>query len=124
MANNKDIDVCGVQLQFFGAKSMVTNHPLLVTKKSAFEMSGTWFINHPGVAIRKPALLKVGGYGKTKTGYAEDYHLWCKILKGNMLIANLPDVLMKYRCYHKEWRYPQGYDDFLKKEKAGLMVNP
>jgi hypothetical protein len=76
------------------------------------------------VAIRKPALLKVGGYGKTKTGYAEDYHLWCKILKGNMLIANLPDVLMKYRCYHKAWRYQQGYDEFLKKEKAGLMVNP
>jgi glycosyltransferase involved in cell wall biosynthesis len=123
LADNKDIDVCGVQLQFFGAKSMVTCHPPLVTRKYAFEMPGTWFVNHPGVAIRKQALLKVGGYGQTKTGYAEDYHLWCKILKGNGTIANLPDVLMKYRCYHKEWRYPKGYDEFLSKEKAGLMVN-
>ena len=123
LMGNKDIDVCGVQLQFFGAKSMVTNHPPLVTRRSALEMPGTWFVNHPGVAIRKQVLMKVGGYGNTKTGYAEDYHLWCKILKGNGTIANLPDVLMKYRCYHKEWRYPKGYDEFLNKEKAGLMVH-
>ena len=124
MADNKEIDVCGVQLQFFGAKSIVTNHPPLVSRTSAFEMPGTWFVNHPGVAFRKKALLKVGGYGQTKTGYAEDYHLWCKILRCDGTIANLPDVLMKYRCYHKEWRYPKGYDEFLAKEKAGLIVNP
>ena len=83
-------------------------------------MPGTWFINHPGVAIRKSALLAVGGYGKTKTGFAEDYHLWSKILKSGCMIANLPDVLLNYRCYQKEWRYPKGYEEFLQKEKAGL----
>ena len=117
---NKEIDVCGVQVQFFGAKEMVTTHPPLVTRQSAFEMPGTWFINHPGVAIRKSALLNVGGYGKTKTGFAEDYHLWCKILKSGGMIANLEDVLLNYRCYQKEWRYPEGYAEFLQKEKAGL----
>ncbi|HZK93145.1 MAG TPA: glycosyltransferase [Prolixibacteraceae bacterium] len=117
---NKDFDVCGVQVQFFGAKEMVTTHPPVVTRQSAFEMPGTWFINHPGVAIRKSALLNVGGYGKTKTGFAEDYHLWCEILKSGGMIANLPDVLLNYRCYQKEWRYPEGYAEFLQKEKAGL----
>jgi len=117
---NKDFDVCGVQVQFFGAKEMVTTHPPFVTRQSAIEMPGTWFINHPGVAIRKSALLNVGGYGKTKTGFAEDYHLWCEILKSGGMIANLPDVLLNYRCYQKEWRYPEGYAEFLQKEKAGL----
>jgi len=119
---NKDFDVCGVQVQFFGAKEMVTTHPPVVTRQSAFEMPGTWFINHPGVAIRKSALLNVGRYGKTKTGFAEDYHLWCEILKSGGMIANLPDVLLNYRCYQKEWRYPEGYAEFLQKEKAGLKV--
>ena len=116
----KDFDVCGVQVQFFGAKEMVTTHPPVVTRQSAFDMPGTWFINHPGVAIRKSALLNVGGYGKTKTGFAEDYHLWCEILKSGGTIANLPDVLLNYRCYQKEWRYSEGYAEFLQKEKAGL----
>ena len=119
---NKDFDVCGVQIQFFGAKEMVTSHPPIVTRQSAFAMPGTWFINHPGVAIRKSALLNVGGYGKTKTGFAEDYHLWCEILKTGGMIANLPDVLLNYRCYQKEWRYPEGYAEFLQKEKAGLKI--
>src|SRR5665647_160999 len=97
MQKNTDIDVCGVQLHFFGAKDMITNHPARITRKIAYEIQGTWFINHPGVAIRKAALLSVGGYGKTKTGFAEDYHLWCKILKAGGVIANLPDALIKYR---------------------------
>jgi len=120
LEDNKEIDVCGVQSQFFGAKEMVTTHPPVVTRQSAFDMPGTWFINHPGVAIRKSALLNVGGYGKTKTGFAEDYHLWCKILKSGGTIANLEDVLLNYRCYQKEWRYPEGYAEFLQREKAGL----
>jgi hypothetical protein len=109
-----------VQLEFFGAKSMLTNHPAIITKESAYKMAGSWFINHPGVAFRKNAFMRVYGYGKTKTGYAEDYALWCKMLKAGMVLANLPDVLMEYRCYQKEWRYPQGYQDFLETEKAGL----
>jgi hypothetical protein len=120
LMDNEDFDVCGVQVQFFGAKEMLTSHPPVVNRQGAFEMLGTWFINHPGVAIRKSALLNVGGYGKTKTGFAEDYHLWCEILKSGGMIANLPDVLLNYRCYQKEWRYPEGYAEFLQKEKAGL----
>src|SRR5665648_432692 len=120
MQKNTDIDVCGVQLHFFGAKDMITNHPARITRKIAYELQGTWFINHPGVAIRKAVLLSVGGYGKTKTGFAEDYHLWCKILKAGGVIANLPDALIKYRCYQKDWRYSDGHAEFLQKEKSGL----
>ena len=117
---HRDIDVVGVQLAFFGAKEMTTKHPSRITKKEAFEMSGYWFVNHPGAAIRKEALLRVGGYGKTKTGFAEDYHLWCKILKSGGVIANLPDALVNYRCYAKSWRYQEGLVEFLEKEKKGL----
>lgn len=118
--DNLKIVACGVQLQFFGSKQIITNHPAEIDREKALNMQGTWFINHPGVAIRKEALRQVGGYGKTKTGFAEDYHLWVKLLKAGGVIANLPDVLMNYRCYHKAWRYAEGYQEFLQKEKATL----
>lgn len=120
LIENSEVDVCGVQLHFFGSKEMGTHHPAVVTRESALSMAGTWFVNHPGVAIRKEALLKVGGYGKTKTGFAEDYHLWCKMLKSGSVIVNLPDTLVNYRCYHKAWRYPAGYQEFLQQEKDAL----
>jgi len=120
LVENPDMAVCGTQLKFFGSKEFTTNHPAKVDRAAAMNLPGYWFVNHPGVAIRKSELEKVGGYGKTKTGYAEDYHLWCKILKGGGVIANLPGAFMKYRCYAKTWRYQPGHEAFLAKEKAGL----
>jgi cellulose synthase/poly-beta-1,6-N-acetylglucosamine synthase-like glycosyltransferase len=120
LVQNMDVDVCGVQLHFFGSKEMATHHPAIITRESALSCAGTWFVNHPGVAIRKAALTKVGGYGNTKTGFAEDYHLWVKMLNAGSVIINLPDILVDYRCYHKKWRYPDGYQDFLNKEKETL----
>lgn len=120
LLENPDISVCGVQLQFFGAKQLITHHPERVTRQLAATMPNHWFVNHPGVAIRKADLLKLGGYGYTKQGWAEDYHLWCKFLKAGYVIANLPDVLVRYRVYDKEGRRPEGYHEFLANEKKGL----
>lgn len=121
---NPDISVCGVQLQFFGAKQLTTRHPERVTRQLAATMPNHWFVNHPGVAMRKAALLEVGGYGYTKQGWAEDYHLWCKFLKAGYVIANLPDILVRYRVYDKEGRRPEGYCEFLAREKKELNLAP
>ena len=123
MFENPQISVCGVQLQFFGAKQLITHHPERVTRQLAANMPNHWFVNHPGVAMRKAALLKVGGYGYTKQGWAEDYHLWCKFLKAGYIIANLPDVLIRYRVYEKEGRRPEGYHEFLAREKKELKID-
>jgi hypothetical protein len=64
----------------------------------------------------------VGGYGVTKTGFAEDYHLWCKILKSGGLIGNLAEVLMNFRCAYRDWRNVEGNEAFLRREKSGLMM--
>jgi glycosyltransferase involved in cell wall biosynthesis len=118
---NPDVPVCGVQLEFFGAKQMITNHYPIVDRKLAANIGGHWFVNHPGVAYRKDRILAVGGYGHTATGLSEDYHLWCEVLKAGGEIHNLPEVLMKYRSVEKGWRYTVGWREFLDKEKIQLL---
>lgn len=52
-------------------------------------------ICHPAAAIRKEALSKIGGY-HAKYQYAEDLDLFLRLAEIGRL-ANLPDVLLKYR---------------------------
>jgi glycosyltransferase involved in cell wall biosynthesis len=119
MRDHPEVQICGVQLHFFGAKEMITNHPAIVTRELAYKMPNWWFVNHPGVAMRKNILLKVGGYGTVKQGFAEDYNLWCKYLKAGYVVYNLPDILVDYRCYVKR-PVPEGYVAFLQGVKEGL----
>lgn len=50
---------------------------------------------NPVTAIRKEAILKVGGY-RQECNYAEDYDLWLRLAEIGQL-ANLPEVLVEYR---------------------------
>lgn len=52
-------------------------------------------IVHPAAAIRKKALIKIGGYHE-KYQHAEDLDLFLRLAEVGKL-ANLPDVLLKYR---------------------------
>lgn len=54
-------------------------------------------LGHPSVTMRRAALDAVGGYRPVFTD-AEDYDLWLR-LADRFEIANLPDVLMHYRCH-------------------------
>lgn len=123
LIRNKNIDIVGVQIKFFGDKDTTTKHPRIVSKQVAYNMKSPvyWFLNHPGATMRRKALIEVGGYGDTAQGFAEDYRLWCKFLKSGRVIINLPEVLVHYRCYTKYDRVkPAGYMEFLNKEKAAL----
>ena len=52
-------------------------------------------------AIRKNALLEIGGYSpKMIFGY-EDYHLWVDLLSKGKKLVTIPDVLILYRTKEK-----------------------
>jgi glycosyltransferase involved in cell wall biosynthesis len=121
LMSHPEIHLVGVQLSFFEGKRMITHHPPLVTREYAISIPKWWFVNHPGVAMRKKTLIELGGYGLTKDGYAEDYTLWCKYIKAGYIIANQPDVLMDYRCYNKRVR-PDDYIEYLEKQKESLKL--
>jgi GT2 family glycosyltransferase len=95
-----ECQIRGVQIELFTAtKRWKSNHPEMVTSKSEiFTGNKFWFVNHPGIAYRKSLIEKVGGYGDTPAGYAEDYVLWCKVLAEGEIIYNSTDVLLQYRA--------------------------
>lgn len=48
-------------------------------------------------AIKKDALLEVGGYSPRMTFGWEDYHLWINLLSIGKKIVTIPEILMLYR---------------------------
>ena len=52
-------------------------------------------------AIKKEALLEVGGYSPRMVWGAEDYHIWFDLLKRGKKIITIPEVLWMYRTKEK-----------------------
>ena len=48
-------------------------------------------------AIRRTALLEIGGYSPRMTHGYEDYHLWVNLLSIGKKIITIPDILILYR---------------------------
>ncbi len=63
------------------------------------QMNGRGKIMHPASMIRQKALLKINGY-RPQFEPGEDYDLFLRLAEVGKL-ANLPDVLLKYRMHTK-----------------------
>jgi len=66
--------------------------------KIACRMVSLWTMFHPSVMFRKDVILSLVGYRDIEGG--EDYDLWLRT-SINASLANLQDVLLKYR-FHKK----------------------
>lgn len=121
-----DYQICGVQINLFSAsRSWNSDHPRVVTRKYAYISNGYWFVNHPGIAYRRDAVMNLGGYGETSANLAEDYALWVKFLCAGFNIYNMDDVLVNYRVHERLFstspdRKSKEWLDFLKQQKELL----
>lgn len=61
-------------------------------------LKGCW-INHPLVMYRKADFEKYNLKYDINYQYAEDYELWSRAIR-YLKFANLPDVLLRYRCHN------------------------
>lgn len=93
---NNDIDILGGQLKYIGNNN-TTSHPTTITKE--IPLNSTWFINHPTVMFKKDKILATGGYAIEPEFIAEDYELWTRCLKNNLIIHNLEEVILNYRFH-------------------------
>ena len=101
-----DRHICGVQIHLSNEKmDWYSNHPTEVTRSLASLLPGHWFVNHPGIAFRRAAITKVGGYDATPSTLAEDYALWIKFLLHGYTIYNVEDILMEYRVHPKSFSF-------------------
>lgn len=74
-----------------------------------------WTITHPTVMIRSEVLGKIGFYKEEAGGeynYPQDYEYWRRMIAHGYAIANMPEILLKYRILEgSESR--SGYDQLL-----------
>jgi glycosyltransferase involved in cell wall biosynthesis len=71
---------------------------------------------HPAVAIRKSSLLAVGAY-RAEFEYAEDYDLFLRLAEIGKL-ANLPEMLLKYRQHPASIGHAKRKEQLMKTQKA------
>ena len=95
--NEKNADLCGSQYVTFGSYTITSSLPLDNTDCKLQLLFCSAFA-HPTILVKKSVLEKY----KYNESYkcAQDYELWCRMAKDNVIMVNTPDVLLKYR-YHE-----------------------
>ena len=105
-----DADVIGLSLKTFGS----SNQEIILMPNPTIEDFKTG--NRLGYcsAIKKEALLAVGGYSPRMVEGWEDYHLWFNLLSRGYKIVTIPEVLWLYRTKSNSmWTDSVKYSDKL-----------
>lgn len=98
MDQNPDVGVLGGWLEIInssGETVFFREYPEThgeIVKKLQYTNS----LAHPAVMFRRDLIEEHGGY-ESDLRYAEDLDLWLKLANKNVIFANLPKVLVKYR---------------------------
>lgn len=69
--------------------------------EAAWRLSLGCTLPHPGVMFRKSAVEQLGGYDPSKKS-AEDYDLWCRMVRAGHSITNFPEILVDYRIHESQ----------------------
>mgnify|MGYP001570963916 CR=1 FL=1 len=88
-----DADIVAPSFRCFG----VNNDEVILTPNPTIEDFKV--ANRIGYfsAIKKEALLEVGGYSTRMIWGYEDYHLWFNLLRAGKNLVTIPDILIMYR---------------------------
>jgi glycosyltransferase involved in cell wall biosynthesis len=98
MEKHSEIDICGSWVELFGSQSTIlkkrTEHKEIVVSLLFYNLMA-----HPTIILRKSSVCKYGTdlYEK-EYDCAEDYKLWTVLATKGYQFANIPEVLLKYRC--------------------------
>lgn len=79
------------------SRGFTTTWPISI-RRALLNQKGC-LINHPTVMMRKVDFDDVGGYSESIYKSSADYYLWFCFVKKQYKIANLSDILVKYRLH-------------------------
>ena len=109
---HKEIDILGAQMEIFGYKTGITEHPSMIDKDIIFKTH--WFINHPTVMFKKDIIKKIGGYNSNFDG-VEDIELWYRAFYNNLRMENLKELLLRHRKHSDNATNKKGTEYTLEK---------
>lgn len=87
--------ICGTAIEMFGNLNLIFSYP--TKHEDIFLFLETCFA-HPTVMYRSH-IVKQFYYDETRR-VSQDYDLWIRMYMGGVCMANLNEVLLKYRCSH------------------------
>lgn len=118
MASHLDIDLVGSSiLEFEDDPSHIVTEKKVPLKHECISTYAKWRnpINHMSVVFRKSSVCKAGGYSDYR--YAQDYHLWVKMLMNGCKFENLPEALVLASAGNKMIAKRGGLKHFLNEFK-------
>lgn len=107
-----NIDILGGQMELFGNSSGLTSHPLDIPID--IMKYSDWFMNHPTIMFKKQSIVNIGGYNTDFDG-TEDLELWCRSLVNNLILKNIPDIIVKHRRHGDNATLRNNINEILKK---------
>lgn len=107
MEHNPNVDISGSWMQSFGQREYLmrnaTDHKGILCQAILHSP-----LYHPTIIMKRniihsfPVLNNISQFYNEKYTYAEDYHCWIELIKMGFVFANLPEVLVKYRCSNSQ----------------------
>lgn len=92
----KKFDICGSSIRLIGNDFRINTYPEK-PEEIKFAALFTCPLAHPTVLGKKEFFQK---FPYSENLKVEDYELWVRMLKSNVIIGNVPKVLLKYRIHN------------------------
>jgi len=93
MISNPEVDICGGQV----TGQIKTRHKEIIDQDEY--KKSEWFMNHPTIMFKKTKILDLGGYDELPEFCPEDFLLWTRALKNNLILRNMQEILLYYRIH-------------------------
>ncbi len=104
LKDNKGIGVCGTWADCIdenGEMLKTLRHPIKHEDIKAGLLSYCTVV-HPSVLIRKSIFSNRNHLYDARYSHVEDYELWVRLMKDNIIFENIPRVLLKYRFHSQQ----------------------
>ena len=96
MESHPEIDIIGSGMQCFGESDDVCE-PFRIGEASYLDFLDCCALYHPTVVMRVASIISSGIKYRQEYIYAEDYDFWCEAITKGLKIANISNILIKYR---------------------------
>jgi len=99
--SHPEVGVLGAQLHLIDSEGRTIGYRHYPTGPDVIAETMKLFnpIGQPSVMYRKSLVKSMGGYNYTRYSVNSDYELWCRLASNGVKLANLKEVLVRYRIH-------------------------
>jgi glycosyltransferase involved in cell wall biosynthesis len=97
MEAKPDIDISGAWLSVINTNQIISHPP--TNEECKVQLLQNTVLGHPAAILRRESIIKNNLKFDKQALYAEDYKFWADASISGLKLANIPEVLVKYRVH-------------------------